>query len=68
MEPPPILVKSKIGRVKWQFEHTPLRGFYTDVHAMQWLYDRWTGTDATAVIFGDFAGRSCDLDSFCTPR
>ena len=27
----------------------------------------WTGIDATPVNFGDFAERSCDLDSFCTP-
>jgi hypothetical protein len=31
-------------------------------------HDCWTGMDSTPVNFGDFAGRSCDLDSFCTPR
>ena len=31
-------------------------------------HDCWTGIDAIPVNFGDFAGRSCDLDSFCTPR
>ena len=31
-------------------------------------HDCWTGIDATPVNFGDFPGRSCDLDSFCTPR